>query len=214
MQNERLEGMTVLMTKYQENIDREWSDEPFPQELFDAIKLQEHSPLEAISVFKELSEHGSILSLLYLGDAYANGRGVESDVEIGLDYYERAGNFGSIEARHRIAYRKWCQDKHNETINILEDLSDLGFSPASYFMGLFYMSGNYINKDVTRSMEYFKSAERKGHLLAQRIVSIRLRSGEFGFFGRIMGYLKLVKLLPVFLYISLKKPDSDRVREW
>ena len=136
--------------KYHENIDQEWQEEPCPEELYNAIDIQKTNPLEAIKEFEQLGKKGSLLSLVYLGDAYCNGRGVDRDIDRGQKYYEKAASLGSIEAYHRMAFWLWCHDNVEKTVQILTYTSRKGFSPAMFLLGLLYTSGKYITKDFNK----------------------------------------------------------------
>ena len=203
-----------MYINYSENTALEWDMEPFASSIEDAMELRESDPTEFVKILEKLAKNGSVLSMIYLGDVYANGRGVPIDIDRGLKWYERASERGSIEATHRLARWNWSYDDYDKTMQLLLINSRKGFSPAMYLLGLMYLSDKHTKSDVLLAIKYWKSAEEQGHLLAKRRLSILLRNGELGIIGRVKGYLKLVNMLPKFVYFSMKFPNSDRLRDW
>ena len=200
--------------KYIENIDREWRIESDPDRLRHAIDLREMDSISALDELQALADDGSALAMLYIGDTYGNGRGVPRDVERGDHWYQRAADRGSIEASHRLAFGYYHSRDYQKSIELLGRLSDLGFIPAMYCLGSFYFTGTGVDKDMGKAVECWIKAESGGHLVAKRRVSIILRSGVYGFVGRIRGFLKMLRLIYPFVIYNMKKPRSDRLRDW
>ena len=65
--------------KYVENIDKEWWADRDPDALRLAVELRKTDHQDAIARLKKLADLGSSLAMVYIGDAYANGRGLEKD---------------------------------------------------------------------------------------------------------------------------------------
>jgi TPR repeat protein len=206
-----------LSARYLENIDREWSIEPDPGRLLLAIELQKSNPLEYLKICHELVQHGSNLAKCYIGDVYANGRGVDRDIELGMQWYRKASDSGSIEASHRLAFWLWYQGEYQVAVGILKNIGERGFPPALYVLGSIYYSDyddHTIDSDVELALKYWKTAEAFGHLIAKRRLSIFLRRKESGIFTKFKGLLKLFRLLPEFMRLSIMDPTSDRLRSW
>lgn len=206
-----------MSVRYLENFDREWSVEPDADRLLFAAKLQQSNPQECLKIWHELAQQGSNLAKFYLGDAYANGRNVERDIERGMQWYQRASDSGSIEASHRLAFWLWYQGKYQAAVERLKDIGERGFSPALCVLGSIYYSdydGHAIDSNVELSLKYWRAAEASGNLIAKRRISIFLRRKESGLFDKFRGYLKLLHLLPAFFYFSFQYPMSDRLRGW
>ncbi len=206
-----------MSVRFPENIDREWSNEPDASSLWSAVELQESNPQECLRIFHELAERGSNLAKCYLGDAYANGRGVDRDIERGMQWYQRASDSGSIEASHRLAFWLWYQGEYQVAVERLKDIGERGFSPALCVLGSIYYSDyddHKIASNVELALKYWRAAEASGHLIAKRRLSIFLRRKESGLFDKFRGYFKLLRLLPEFMYFSIKYPASDRLRSW
>jgi TPR repeat protein len=182
-----------------------------------ANKLQESKPQECLKIWHELAHQGSNLAKSYLGDAYANGRNVDRDIELGMQWYQRASDSGSIEASHRLAFWLWWQGEYQLAVERLKDIGDRGFSPALCVLGSIYYSDyddHTIDSNVELALKYWRAAEDIGNLIAKRRISIFLRRKDSGLVDKFRGYLKLIRLLPEFVYFSIKYPLSDRLRCW
>jgi TPR repeat protein len=203
--------------RYPENINREWSIEPDASRLLFAIELAKSNPSECLKIWHELAQQGSNLAKCYLGDAYANGRGVDHDIERGMEWYQRAADSGSTEASHRLAFWLWYQGEYPVSVERLKAIGERGFSPALCVLGSIYYSDyddHTIYGNVELAIKYWKDAEILGNLIAKRRLSIFLRRKDSTAFDKFRGYLKLLRLLPEFMYFSIKHPKSDRLRGW
>ncbi len=206
-----------MSVRYLENFDREWSVEPDAERLLIAAKLQQSNPQECLKIWHDLAQQGSNLAKVYLGDAYANGRNVDRDIERGMQWYQRASDSGSIEASHRLAFWLWYKGEYQTAVERLKDIGERGFSPALTVLGSIYYSDyndHTIGSNVELSLKYWRAAEAIGNLIAKRRISIFLRRKDSGLFDKVRGYLKLLRLIPEFMYFSIKYPMSDRLRGW
>ena len=200
-----------------DNIDREWTAEPDAGRLWLALESQNSRPLECLTILHELAEHGSNLAKCYLGDVYANGRGVDRDIERGMQWYQRSSDSGSIEASHRLAFWLWYQGEYQAAVERLKHIGERGFSPALCVLGSIYYSDyedHTIDSNVELALKYWGAAEAIGHLIAKRRLSIYLRREDSRLYDKFRGYFKLIRLLPKFVYFSIKYPRSDILRDW
>ncbi len=202
------------MKKYIDNIDREWAADHFADELWDAVDLIGSNSAEALKLLNILADKGSALSMVYIGDTHANGRGVERNIDLGIQWYQRSAESGSIEGAFRLSRHLWYKNKYKESIEILKKIAVSGFSPAAYILGSTYFNGDNVEKNNIEAVKYWKLAECNGHILAKRSHSIYLRSGEEGIFGRVKGYIKLFAMLPESVTVSANNPSSDRLLGW
>lgn len=199
---------------YPESFIQALADEPDLDAFWDASAQLKIAPLLAIAKLEKLAERGSALSMLYIGDSYENGRGVERNVELGDQWYRRAADCGSIEAAHRLAFAYWHKHEYGRAIEELSKLSERGFTPAMFCLGSMYYVGKGVKPSVENAMKYWKMAEARGHILAKQRLSKLFRSGDLGFIYRIKGYIKLMMLIIPALRCHINYPKSDRLRDW
>jgi TPR repeat protein len=202
------------MKKHINNIDREWAADHFGHELWEVVDLIGPNSAEALKLMNILADKGSALSMVYIGDTHANGRGVERNIDLGIQWYRRSAEAGSIEGAFRLSKHLWSKNKYNESIEVLKKIAASGFSPAAFIIGSTYFNGDNVEKNNIEAVKYWKLAEHNGHLLAKRSLSIYLRSGEEGIFGRVKGYIKLFAMLPESVTVSANNPSSDRLLGW
>lgn len=123
-----------------------------------------HSQEAAFKYWAYASELGEAQADYEVGQIYANGNGVDQDIEKALEYFKKAIDGGSIDALTSMSY--WL-DLHGDYIE------DFG-SPADYALrgaeennkyaqqnlGYFYRSERHVKKDSEQSyFWYLKSAE-------------------------------------------------------
>lgn len=202
------------MTQYIENMEREWSEDSDPDGIRKALILREADPEASLQLLKELADRGSSLAMLYLGDIYANGRGVDRNTKLGVEWYRNAAENGSIEAAHHLAFCYYYMGKIEESLEILREISDKGFTPATYCLALYYLNGVGVDKSLESAIKFLKIAENRGHLLSARHLSFILRSGVCGLPGRIRGYLKMIAIIIPSIRCALNNPRSERLRKW
>ena len=203
-----------MPAKYPEIIVQEWEREPDVERLWGATDLLKTDVLTAIKKLEDLSMEGSALSMMYLGDTYLYGRKVEIDLERGERWMRQSVARGSIEGMYRLARYYQSQGRNDEAKCILVQLCDHGFSPAMYILGLMYYEGSGVEKDINMAEKYWTMAELNGHIIAKQAISIMLRSGRHGIFGKIKGYVKLIQLLTYGVAYRILYPESDRLRYW
>ncbi len=197
-----------------ENVAMALRDEPDAAGFLEAYSMLDRQPVEALRRLEMLADQGSLLSLVFLGDAYLYGRGVDPDVERGKAYLFKAAKAGSIEASFRLARFLGRNGDTEESIDALRKLAERGYSPAMYLLGWRYYRGIGVDEDPVAAFHYWKMADRNGHLLARQHLLHTYRSGRCGVGKRILGYLGMVGFIPVFVKYKMKHPNSDRLRQW
>lgn len=201
-------------SKYVNPIEIEWRKETYPDQLEAAIAHSKIDPILAVKELEKLALADSALANVYLGDIFANGRGIERNLTKGVFWYKKSMDLGSDEGAFRLAFTYWYQEEVDKALSILKMLADRGFSPASYLLGSIYFDGNCVDRDVKIGLEYWSSSERLGHLEAKRRISIYLRSGNKGLIAKFRGTIKLISLILPYIMTSLSNPESARLRGW
>ena len=190
-----------------------WELEPEPQQLSDALEMLESDSLQAIGRLEAMAKNDSVLSMVYVGDAYLYGDRVGQDSERGEQWLRRAAMKGSIEAAFRLAcHYRWIEN-YDKSIQELTKLSNSGYSPAMYLLGLMNYNGEGVNKNIDQAIIYWKNAADRGHFFATQWYSYLLRKGNFGISSKIRGYLKILLVIIPFVYYKLYYPESDRLRK-
>lgn len=196
-----------------ENLEKEWENEAQPDALLDALELAKVKPQEAIKELETLAEYGSALAMFYLGGYYNFGRcGIKKDFELSKYWWRKSAQMGSLEASFSLARRFEAEDDYQSAARQHQDLAELNFSPSLYVLGLHYYRGDWFEKDIKKSLKFFKAAEEKGHLHAKHWHSYILRKENLGIICNMKGYMKWLHLFIPFVYYQVNYPNSDRLR--
>ncbi|CAN0559669.1 unnamed protein product [Laminaria digitata] len=79
-------------------------------------------------------------------------------------------------------------------------------------LGVGYYKGKWLERNLAKSIEFFKMAEKCGHLHSKHWVSYILRKESDSIYGKVKGYMKLITLAIPFIFQRTHYPNSDRLR--
>lgn len=200
---------------FPESIGEALKREPDPDKLLRALGILASEPTLALGQLKMLADQGSLLSMVFIGDAYLHGRGVEPDIELGKALIERAIDGGSIEGRFRMGNFFEETGQYDKSINERRILAEYGYSPAMYLLAWMYYNGRDagVTIDIDKAIFYWTMAAEAGHLHAKRQLSYIYRTGKFGIFKMIRGHIMPFCFLVPFVRYTMCYPKSDRLRE-
>lgn len=198
-----------------ENLAREWASDSCRQELWDLVGLAESDPDSAVEEMNRLAQKGSILSMVFLGDAYLVGRwGVTKDPDLGEHWLRRSAAGGSIEGAYHLARHLLGRGDYEAALDEYRRLASYGFSPAAFVLGALHYKGEIVAKDVRKALEYFREAGRLGHLPSRHWISYILMNNDMGFISWLHGLAKRVSLVIPFVKTKVMYPESDCLRTW
>lgn len=195
-----------------ENLAREWKEDGQAPDVWDALQLMEVDPQLGLGNLQVLAEGGSSIGAMYLGHIYMTGQyGVNIDRDLGEDWLQRSANMGSIEGCFRLAKYMHADGRDSDAVVLYKQMSDRGYMPANFILGVEYSLGEAVEKDAELSFYFFRKADAAGHLHARHWVShILMKDGSVLSWFR--GILKKIVLFIPMMYYSIKYPNSDRLR--
>jgi TPR repeat protein len=202
-----------MAAKLGENIQREWNEDPFPLETWDAleaIKLDRNSGIESLT---RVAERGSPLAMMYLGHALTKGTG-PSDSAQAEAWLKRSTEGGSIEGRYLLAAYYEQQGNNEAAAAELRFLSDQGYGPAMYSLGSSLYRGDFGYKNLPEALEYLHLGRSVGHLPSIGLLSWIYRKEKFGIIGRISSHLYCLSKIPMLAWYLARYPNSDKLRGW
>lgn len=132
---------------------------------------------------KKASRSGYIPIMVRLAFCYEQGLGTSKDLRKAMAIYEEAEKNGNLLARYRLALI-YIQGKDGIEKNLLKafayafSASKMGYPPALGLVGMFYMSGDVVNKDIKKGIECFELAMRLGHMPSKCRYATELIRGE------------------------------------
>ena len=105
---------------------------------------------------------------------YANGRGVDKDEVLALDWYKKAADQGLADAQYAMsyAYRKGAGVAPSETeaLKWLRKAAEQNHPESMFHLGNAYVDGLGVDKDEMRALSWYCKAAQAGHEAAREII--------------------------------------------
>ena len=189
-----------------------WQGEPDLTELHHAYGLMATDPARAVAKLTDLAERGSLMSMVYLAEAYKKGTGVNVDAEKADVLYDRAAKGGSVAALYHVGRGYLDKSQFLKAKEAFKISADKGYLPSAGQLGRMYAKGIGVLEDVNTGREYLERASREGYVFAKRDLAFLLMRGKFGSLARIRGaWLFLVAIKDLFLAI-FTDPSRELLR--
>jgi TPR repeat protein len=189
----------------------DWDKEPDLEALRNGCRLLQSNPRDGLSLLKALAERGSLMSLLYLGEAYRKGEGLDTDLEKAETWFRRGADTGSAIASFHLAMFYREVNRYPDAISEFSKHSDI-FPASAYRLGRMYQNGEGTNVDMGKTVELWEQASGLGHVYAKRNVAFLLMSGRRGFHKIPAGISLLFEAFGNLWSTSSKDPPSYLLR--
>ncbi|MCP3675842.1 MAG: sel1 repeat family protein, partial [Gammaproteobacteria bacterium] len=135
---------------------------------------------EIIRKLEVLAERGSMQSMVYIGVAYRDGRGVIKNESLAESYFVRAFEEENDIAGYYLGKHYLSQNRYQEAFKVLNKSSMYKYAPTLSCLGFLYLKGYGVEKDLHRSKELLEEASKLGNIWAKRRLADVYKSGEFG----------------------------------
>lgn len=116
----------------------------------------------AVKQWREAALKGDPDAQFNMGQAYKMGRGVETDLNVALDWYKRAAAQRHLQAADSYGHLLHYQGKISESLPYLTASSDRGDPRAQYLLGTELFNGVHIEKDWVRAYALMTRASSAG----------------------------------------------------
>jgi len=118
------------------------------------------------SVFKfqhAMAKNGRVESQYKLGNMYASGRGVQKDLIIATEWYEKSAQQNYLPAKNRLVFldikrKGYSNKKYNKWLKNLYTLVVEGNAEASMLLGDMFKEGVVVKKSINKARYYYKRA--------------------------------------------------------
>lgn len=195
------------------NLDEHARPEPDLRRFDRAYKLLEAGQEEGLLELRQLADDGSVLSMVHLGDAYRFGKVAKADFAEAEKYYRKAADHGSLLAHYFLGWLFLKQNRLEEAMRYLNLASGKGYGPATNFLGLIYITGRGVGKDVTRGESLLRRAIQQGSIAAQLGLSTSMITNSPTLRRRMIGITLRITAIIRSLAVFVKEgPRSDRLR--
>lgn len=122
----------------------------------------------AVKQWREPALKGDADAQFNLGQAYKMGRGVETDLNVALDWYKRAAAQGHLQAADSYGHLLHYQGKINEALPYLQTSAERGDPRGQYLLATELFNGVHIEKDWMRAYALMTRASSAGMAPASR----------------------------------------------
>lgn len=189
-----------------------WQGEPDLTELHQAHGLMATDPARAVAKLTDLSERGSLMSMVYLAEAHKKGTGVRADVKKAEELYDRAAKGGSVIALYHVGRDYLDKGQFLKAKESFQISADKGYLPSIGQLGKMYAKGIGVPRDVNAGRAFLERASSEGYVFAKRDLALLLMRGKFGDLARIRGaWLFLVAIKDVFVVV-FTDPSREHLR--
>ncbi|ANQ48184.1 sel1 repeat family protein [Flammeovirga sp. MY04] len=145
------------------------------------IKREKGDYGTTIKLLKIASDGKSKEASIELGNLYEEGKYVTKDKNSAIFYYLRAWKEGDESVKARLEELKLENyNQKDSDVNYQEYMSQNGSSASDYFLGMTYLNGKEVPKDLNKSFSYFKKAADNGHAKAAYEVGLFYKEGLTG----------------------------------
>ena len=98
-------------------------------------------------------------------------RGINEGVKYGLAKYslrhlEKKAEQGDIQAQYDLALKYFVRQKWDKNHYWLKKAAEQGHADARYSLGNLYLTGNDVQEDIIKALEYMKNAAPRGNINA------------------------------------------------
>ncbi len=122
----------------------------------------------AIALWRPLALKGDADAQFNMGQAYRWGRGVKSDINVALDWYQRAARQGHLQAADNVGHILHFQNRIPEAMTYLNTSAMRGEPRAQYLYATELFNGVHIKKDWVRAYAFMTRASSSGLAHASR----------------------------------------------
>ncbi len=136
-----------------------------------------------IQLLQTAADKGNVDAMRVLGDSYANGNGVSSDLSKALEWYEKAALQNdpySLYATSMILLtgKETSQEDKAKAISYLEKAAANGYASAQNDLAMLYLNGQFVDKDVKKGIELLEKASESGNPYSMSTLSSIYYQGE------------------------------------
>lgn len=195
------------------NAKIDWSAEPDQARLYRAHNMLQTSPVAALRELKELAALGSVMSMVYLGDAYKLGKGTDISLPDAESWYRRAADTGSPLGIYFLGRLYFASKRYTQAIEVFSVAAESDYAPAVHFLGRMYASGKGVKKDLVKAELLLERASKSGSVLAKGVLAHLLTHTNASPSRFARGALLYVSaLMSLVVVVITEGITSDRLR--
>lgn len=128
-----------------------------------------HDYESAVEIFEDLSKENNPMAQYALAFCYAQNKGVDTDFNKAIEYLNKSAEQGFAPALVELAgvYCSGLPDLNisqdfDKALSLYKKAAEQGFPMAQLMLGRMYENGWGVRKNIKKSKEWYKKAERQG----------------------------------------------------
>lgn len=136
----------------------------------------------ALREWRRLAEKDHSGALFNLGLMYANGQGVERNLEWAVSLFRQAAELGHAYAQMNYAVAlkagKGVKQNHDESAKWFREVAEKGHVGAQFNLAIAYLKGLGVKRDSAEAVAWFSKAAEKGLSIAQYNLGRAYETGD------------------------------------
>jgi TPR repeat protein len=167
---------------------------------------------EALSQFLELAQDGRPYYLVVAAQMYANGSGTSIDMYRARDLLDRAI---SLDVPEAFLQRALLANKERDPFNafrLLLEAERRGLDVAAYYLGICYLNGRGVERNVDKGLALLRQVSSSGHLGAKILLAKRALKHPQGVSDILRALWLLLSAGTKHLFLAIKNPHDERIR--
>ncbi|WP_394130758.1 tetratricopeptide repeat protein [Shewanella maritima] len=132
--------------------------------------------------FKTFSKSGYVDAMYMLGELYYQGYGTKKNEERALKWFRKASKFDLPHAQFKagVIYIRPGENQDIERgIKYLKKAHKNNFNPATHLLGLLYLEGEYVSKDMDVATQYFKQTYANNYPDSVKFIALNKMTDGF-----------------------------------
>ena len=125
---------------------------------------------DAIDLLQKSASQNHVPAIIELGFNYYTGKYLKSDIQKGMDYWEKAEKLKSPEAEVRLAAAKVFESNSennlSDEITLLKKYESIGSVLAQFTLGYCYENGIGLTKNLPNAVEHYRNSAQRGNQYA------------------------------------------------
>jgi TPR repeat protein len=151
------------------------------------------------------------MSMLYIGDEYRKGAGT-TDLARAVEWFSRAADRGSALGRYKLGRAYLKLERYAEAQQAFEIGVSENYAPSMNMLGVMYMQGIGINRNVSRARPLLEQSASLGNVFGKRNLAGILLRGTFGPLQFLRGIYLFISAFKDAVTIASTDPQSERFR--
>lgn len=168
-------------------------------------------PKRALSELEELAECGSLMSLVYLGYIFEEGRTVPADLGKAKELYHRAYDGGSTTAAFCLGDMARKAGDTEKAKGWFEIGIGRGDPRAMYWLARQYLAEN--PRSRAEALALLERAYALGHLRSGKAIAVMRISGSSGLRGFLRGLWLYLRFAALVLRIAVTDPMDNKLKD-